>query len=265
MTLTNRLPLLRLLPGLILTACGTEASPNAAPAGTDTPSVYEQAVANPARSADDRARDAGRKPAAVLQFFGIEPRMAVLDLYSGGGYYSELLSYIVGGGGSVTAHSNKAYLDYVSDEVAARYADGRLGNVTVLMAENNELALEPDSLDAVLLMLTFHDFYFVDAERGWPRIDTPALLRVLYSGLRPGGIVGIVDHYAEAGAPRETGNSLHRIDPAIVIADMQAAGFELEATSDLLRNAQDDHSRNVFDPEVRGRTDRFVLRFRKPR
>jgi len=191
--------------------------------------------------------------------------MAVLDLYSGGGYYSELLSYIVGAGGSVTAHSNAAYLDYVRDEVAARYADDRLANVTVLMAENNELALEPASFDAMLLILTFHDFYFVDAEQGWPRIDTPALLGELYGALKPGGIVGIVDHCATPGAPRETGDSLHRIDPAIVIADMQAAGFELEASSNLLRNADDDHSRIVFDPEVRGRTDRFVLRFRKPR
>jgi predicted methyltransferase len=96
-------------------------------------------------------------------------------------------------------------------------------------------------------------------------IDGPVFLAELKKGLKPGGIVGVIDHSAEAGAGSETGSTVHRIDPAIVIADMQAAGFELEAGSDLLRNPDDDLSKVVFAPEVRGRTDRFVLRFRKPR
>jgi predicted methyltransferase len=96
-------------------------------------------------------------------------------------------------------------------------------------------------------------------------IDAEVFLAELKRGLKPGGIVGIIDHAAMAGAPSETGGTIHRIDPALIIADMRAAGFELEARSDLLHNPDDDLSKSVFAPDVRGKTDRFVLRFRKPR
>ncbi|MDH3547291.1 MAG: methyltransferase type 11 [Gammaproteobacteria bacterium] len=234
-----------------------------APAAVDA-SIYADAVANSARPAADRARDPGRKPAAVLEFFAIRPGMTVLDLFSGGGYYTEILAYVVGNNGRVIAHSNSAYLDFAGDEFEARYAEDRLGNVDILMAENNELRLEAESLDAILFVLSYHDIYYAAPQRGWPKIDGPALLAELGKGLKPGGIVGIVDHYAQAGSPRETGETLHRIDPAIVIAEMQAAGFELDASSDVLRNEGDDHSKQVFDPDVRGQTDRFLLRFKKP-
>lgn len=232
----------------------------AAPAVAD----YAAAVANPARSATDRERDAGRKPAEVLEFFGIQPGMRVLDVFSGGGYYSEILAYVVGPDGSISAHNNEAYAQYVGQEMMTRYGGDRLPNVDVLMAENNELALEADTYDAALLILSFHDIFYVDPDNGWPQIDGGAFLAEIHKGLKPGGIVGIVDHSAAAGAARETGNTLHRIDPAIVIADMEAAGFVLDAQSEILRNSDDDHSMNMADPQVRGRTDRFVMRFSKP-
>ena len=226
--------------------------------------MYAEAVANDARTAQDRARDAGRKPAEVLEFLGITENMTVLDMFSGGGYYTEILASLVGDGGRVIAHSNEAYLKFVGDEFTTRYEGNRLPNVDILMAENNELLLAPGSLDAIMLVLTYHDFFNDDTENGWPLIDVPALLGELHTGLKPGGLVGIIDHYAEPGAPVETGNTLHRIDPAIVLAGMQAAGFVLEEQSDLLRNPEDDYSRIVFDPELRGKTDRFLMRFRKP-
>jgi predicted methyltransferase len=226
-------------------------------------SVYSAAVANAGRSAKDLERDAHSKPAKVLQFFGIQPGMRVLDLFSGGGYYSELLSYIVGPDGSVVAHNNSAYVDYLGDEIDRRYADGRLPDVETLMAENNELSLAPGEFDAILMILAYHDVYYSNPKDGWPKIDAPKLLAELHQALKPGGVLGIVDHYAEAGAPRETGGTLHRIDPGIVIADVTGAGFELEGRSDELRNMNDDYSKIVFDPELRGRTDRFILRFRK--
>lgn len=244
---------------LMLAACDPD-SPQTIVDGA----IYADAVANPARSDTDRERDAKRKPAQVLAFMRIAPGMTVLDMFSGGGYYSELLSYVVGENGSVVSHSNEAYLSFVGDDFKAHHADGRLPNVDVLMAENNELDLEADRFDAILLILAFHDIYHVAPEHGWPRIDGERMLAELFKSLKPGGIVGIVDHFAEAGAPRETGNTVHRIDPGIVIADMQAAGFRLDAKSDLLRNMNDDYSKIVFDPELRGRTDRFVLRFVKP-
>lgn len=260
-----------LLLTLGIAACGQAAKEPSDSGATEAPAAapavtvdYAAAVLNPARPEADRSRDAQRKPAEVLEFFGIEPGMVVLDMFSGGGYYTEILAHVVGDDGRVYAHSNEAYLAYVGDEFDQRYAEDRLGNVEILMAENNELSLAPGSLDAVMLVLSFHDLYFAAPDDGWPAFDIPAFLGELWSGLKPGGIVGIVDHYAEAGASSATGGTVHRIDPAIVVDAMEAAGFVLDGQSDVLRNPQDDYSRIVFDPELRGRTDRFVLRFRKP-
>jgi predicted methyltransferase len=228
------------------------------------PDIYADAVASKSRLPGDYDRDAGRKPATVLEFFGIQPGDTVLDLFSGGGYYTELLSHVVGPEGKVVAQSNKAYLNFVGDEFEQRYADHRLPNVDVLMAENNELDLEPGTFDAIMLVLSYHDVYHADPDNGWAAIDRDKLLAELYAGLKPGGVFGIVDHVATAGAPAETGNTLHRIDPARVVRDLEAAGFELDGESDALANPADDHSKPVFDPEIRGKTDRFILRFRKP-
>jgi predicted methyltransferase len=253
---------------LALAACGQKSQqppqgPATKPAAAEI-SVYEAALAHPNRLAADLDSDARRKPAEVLAFFGIKPGMTVLDMFSGGGYYSELISYIVGPEGKVVAHNNAAYLNYIGDEFKQRLGGDRLPNAEVLMAENNELELPAGAFDAVTLILSYHDIFYVDVENGWPKIDGPQLLAEIYKSMKPGGVLGVVDHHAEAGSPRETGNSLHRIDPGIVIADLEIAGFVLEARSNILRNADDDYSKAVFDPMVRGKTDRFVMRFRKP-
>jgi len=226
-------------------------------------SVYAEAVANPSRLAEDRARDADRKPAAVLEFIGIEPDMTVLDMFAGGGYYTEIIAHIVGENGKVIAQTNEAYISFVGAEFEHRFGNDRLPNVEILMAENNELELSAGSVDAIMLVLSFHDIYSANPEQGWPKIDVPAFLAELHKALRSGGRVGIIDHYAAAGSPAETGNTTHRIDPAIVIADMNAAGFVLQAQSDMLRNPDDDYSKSVFEPTLRGKTDRFVMRFVK--
>jgi len=256
---------------LALANCGSPDSNNAAvpPAGNSPPveqkvDIYATAVADPARSTGDRERDAGRQPAAVLAFVGITPGMQVLDLYSGGGYYAELLSRVVGPDGRVHAHNNEAYLGFAGDEIDARYAGNRLANVESLMAENNELALDADSFDAITMILTYHDFYLADPDNGWPAIDGAKLRAELFNGLKPGGVVGLVDHAAPDGAPTTTGGTTHRIDRAVVIEEMTAAGFVLEESSDLLRNPEDDRLKSAFDPSIRGNTDRFMLRFRKP-
>lgn len=211
----------------------------------------------------DRDRDAARHPSQVLGMLGVEPGMTVLDLYSGGGYYTELLSMLVGPDGHVTAHNNTPYLNFVGEEIEARYQDGRLDNVEMMVADNNELDLEPGRYDAIMMMLTYHDIYYVDPDNGWPALDGPGLLAELHEGLKPGGALLVADHYAAAGSPPETGNTTHRIDPAIVIRELEAAGFELTDRGSFLRNKADDYSINVFDERVRGKTDRFVLRFEK--
>ena len=273
MTGTNRAIATLAFTGLaaIVVACGQqsadkpEAMVDSAPAAETGASLYATAVASTARPETDRARDASRKPAAVLEFFGIEPGMTVLDMFTGSGYYAEIIASVVGNEGKVIAHSNEAYLGFVGDAFEERFGSDRLVNVEVLMAENNELTLVADSLDAIMLVLSFHDLYHDDPESGWPRIDGPAFLAELRKGLKPGGILAIIDHYAATGAPSDVGDTLHRIDPAIVKADMAAAGFVLDAESDMLRNPDDNLEMIVFDPDIRGKTDRFVMRYRKPK
>ncbi|TFH40181.1 MAG: methyltransferase domain-containing protein, partial [Lysobacterales bacterium] len=194
-----------LLLANFLAACGQGAIDTSktvsVPAAPDK-AVYARVVANPQRSEADRARDSSRKPGKVLEFFAVTPGMTVLDLFSGGGYYTELLADLVGDAGHVVAHTNEAYLGFVGDEVDARYANDRLPNVEIWMAENNQLDIDDGRFDAILMVLSYHDLYYAEPEQGWPKIDAARLLRELYTGLKPGGILGIVDHYAEAGAPR---------------------------------------------------------------
>jgi len=229
-----------------------------------SPSLIDRAIRNPARPPVDREQDERRKAAEVLAFFGIEPGMVVLDLYSGGGYYAELLSYIVGSTGRVVAHNNTPYLSFAEDQLATRYSDGRLGNVEQLVAENNQLELAANVFDAIIMIKAFHDIYLVSEDMGWEEIDRGELLRQIFTALKSGGVLGIVDHAAEPGAQPETGGTLHRIDPAVIKRDLKAAGFRFDAEIDILRNPADDRSQVVFAPSVRDRTDRVVLRFRKP-
>ena len=243
----------------LLAGCAT--TPVSQAPGAQTVKVL---LASTDRLEADTQRDASRKPSDVISFFGIAPGMTVLDVFAGGGYYTEVASHVVGSSGAVHSQNNRAYLDYAKDEIAGRYKEGRLANVTPLMAENNELTLAPQSYDAVLIVLGYHDVYFVDADNGWPEIDRNQFLAELYKGLKPGGVLGVVDHAAAAGAPAEVGGTLHRIDPQRVIDDFTGAGFVLEGTSEVLLNAEDTLDKPMFDPQVRGKTSRFVHRYRRP-
>jgi predicted methyltransferase len=226
--------------------------------------AIHMALANPARPAADRDTDSRRKPETVLGFFAIEPGMTVLDMYSGGGYYAEILAYTVGADGKVWAHNNQPYLNWLKDPIAARYADGRLDQVKRFTAENNELELPAATFDAVTMILCYHDIYHVDEKNGWTKIDGPALLGEIYQAMKPGAVLGVVDHAAAPGAPAESGETLHRIDPALAKKEIVAAGFVFEAQSNALRSSDDDASKSSFDESVRGKTDRFIYRFRKP-
>jgi predicted methyltransferase len=245
---------------------GNTPAPAAAPAATGVPAVdYQAALAAPSRLASDREQDARRKPAEVLAFFGVQRGMSVLDLFSGGGYYSELLAAVVGPTGRVVAHNNSAYLRGLEDEHAQRFGDPqRLPNVERLAAEGNALELEPAQFDFVLMSNVYHDVYYVDPANGWPAIDGARLLAEVFASMKPGATLGLTDHAAAPGSPAETGGTLHRIDPELVKRDFAAVGFVFDAQSDVLRNPADDRTKGMFDPAVRGQTDRFVLRFRKP-
>jgi predicted methyltransferase len=185
-------------------------------------------------------------------------------MWAGGGFYTELLAHVVGESGKVVVHANTPILAFSGEDHTNRHADNRLPNTEILLAENNELALEADSFDAATIILNYHDLYWSSEEYGWEQIDVSVFLAELYKCIKPGGTLGIIDHQAVSGSPAETGNTLHRIDSAIVIAELEGAGFVLDGESDVLANPEDDHTKGVFDPEIRGKTDRYVLRFRKP-
>jgi predicted methyltransferase len=245
-------------------APGAGTAPAAAPAGASGDAIAS-ALAAPGRLPEDLPQDVNRKPAELLAFFGVKPGMTVLDLYSAGGYYTEILSQVVGPTGRVHAHNNTPYLGYSKDEIAKRYADpGRLANVERFTAENNALELPDNTFDFVLMSMVYHDVYFEHAESGWKRVDAPKMLAEISSSMKSGAILGVLDHVAAAGAPAETGGTLHRIDPELLKKDITSAGFVLDAESDMLRNPADDHTLEVFDPGIRGKTDRVVLKFRKP-
>ena len=262
----NTRPALFLCLGVSLLVGGCAGNGPAAnsfvPSGTSA--AIAAAIADPRRPATDVARDAGRKPQAILEFAGLAPGLNVLDMFAGGGYYTELATYLVGPEGKVVAYNNTGYSVVAGKQIASRYAGGRLPSVEQLTSENNETQLPASTFDVVLFVLSYHDVYYLDGERGWALIDRPRLLKEVFDSVRPGGRVIVIDHIAQAAMPAEQVRALHRIDPALIKADFQAAGFRLDAESDVLRNPDDDFNVIAMAPQVRGKTDRAVLRFVKP-
>jgi predicted methyltransferase len=223
-----------------------------------------EALATPDRIEADRQSDPFRRPDLILNFFGIEPGMTVLDLFSGGGYYTEIISRVVGEEGSVVAHNNEAYRAYAKDAIDQRYAENRLANVQTMTAEADELNLPENTFDVALAMLTWHDFYYLDEENGWPAIDETSLVEKLCSALKPGAVLGLTDHVAANGSePEKSAQNLHRIDPQRIKADLEGTCFNYEGELKVLRNPQDDHNQPMFAEGVRGKTDRVVYRFRR--
>ena len=230
--------------------------------GVDVNEAVAAAVSNPQRPAEDLEKDKNRKPAQVLSFFEIQPGMTVLDLFSGGGYYTELLNSLVGEDGKVIAHTNEAYIPFSGEIYQKRYVDGRLAQTTTIITEANDLDLEENSLDAAMLVLTWHDFLFADEENGWQDIDEDLLIDKLCNAMKPGGVLGLIDHVANSGGdPAQVAKSMHRVDPQLVRDSFADSCFKLEAEAAFLRNKKDDHTLAPFDQSVRGKTDRFVFRF----
>ncbi len=224
----------------------------------------DAAIAHEDRLPEDFNLDKNRRPEAVLAAFNVQPGSVVFDVFSGGGYYTELFSHIVGDEGRVIAHANTAYRRFAGDIVDRRYGDDgmRLGNVERRIAEVDALEFKPSSLDFVSMVLTFHDFFFENED--WPAIDEVRFVEKLHGAVKPGGRVGVVDHQAAEGRGTEDVFSLHRIEQDVVIRIFEDAGFRLIAESPALRNPEDDHRRSVFDPSIRRRTDRFILVFERP-
>ena len=215
---------------------------------------YAAALASPERPAADTVRDADRKPAALMAFARIKPGTLVAELVPGGGYYTRLLSLAVGSAGHVYTYGLRA------NPAIAAWAQGH-PNVTEGIAAPGA-GLAPVPVDVVWTTLNYHDLK--NSKQG--DRDTAAVINeAAFKALKPGGIYLINDHQTAKGMGITQTATLHRIEDVAVIREVEAAGFKLEARSAILAHPADDHSIKVVESGIRGKTDQFVLRFRKPK
>lgn len=238
--------LIALSLGAAAAGCATQAP---------APSVdYRAVLADPIRPEADRVRDADRKPAELVAFAGVRPGDKVAELAPGGGYFTRILSGVVGPEGRIYALGGRPS-PAVQELASAR------PNVVFSVIEPGTVPA-PEPVDVVWTTLNYHDFKNAKVGTGDGAASVNA---AAFRALKPGGIYFIVDHEAGAGAQADVTSTLHRVESAIVRREVEAAGFRLEATSNLLRHPADDRKTKVNETGIRGKTDQFVLRFRKPR
>jgi predicted methyltransferase len=233
-------------------ACASTARP-------PTVDSFKTLVDAPDRSADDRAMDPGRKPAAMLAFIGVRPGWRVADLATSDGYTGELLARAVAPGGVVFGQNDEWLVEkFVSESWKERLAKPANKNVVRVVRDfDDPLPPEALGLDAVVMNLFYHDTY-------WLEVDRKKMNAAVFTSLRPGGVYVIVDHSAKDGAGDSGVKELHRIEEKMVRAEVEAAGFKLVETSDFLRNPQDTRDWFTLEEGRRGTSDRFALKFVKP-
>jgi predicted methyltransferase len=216
------------------------------------------AVADTARPATDTARDATRKPAEIVAFAGVKPGDKVAEMMPGGGYFTRVLAKTVGPKGHVYALVPTGFANRPGGLDALNALAAQYGNVTVVATDLAAFKV-PEPVDVVWTSENYHDFH------NGPTANIAGLNKAAFDALKPGGVYYIEDHAAAAGSGTTATSTLHRIDPAAAISEVEAAGFKLDGQSQALANAGDAHDKPVFDPSVRGKTDKFALRFKKPR
>ena len=226
------------------------------------PSNIANAVADQNRPDEDRQRDADRKPAEVLAFVGIKNGEKVADFIPGTGYFSRILSNAVGPQGHVYGFFPSELANFIKRPLPPNGSTPYLEfkNVSVIAVPVNDFAA-PEALDLVWISLNYHDLH----DPFFAPADLAKINKAVFAALKPGGHYVVIDHAAAAGSGLRDTNTLHRIDEASVKSEVEAAGFRLEAASDLLHNAGDPRTANVKDPAIRGKTDQFILKFRKPK
>ena len=231
----------RLLPLVLIAAAAPAVSP-----------TIQAALADPAR-ADQAGDDARRQAAAVLAFSGVKPGDAVIDFLPGSGYWTRIFTGVVGAKGHVYAYWPQGGEKYAAKALPALQARG-LANVTAEV-QTTKLPTPPRPVDLFWTTQNYHDI---------PEGMTTAFNAAVFKALKPGGTYLVIDHADARGAVRSE-PFRHRIDPAVVRSQVTSAGFRFVGQSTVLANPADDHSKPVFDPSVRGRTDQFVFRFQRPR
>jgi len=224
------------------------------------PGPIAAALSDAGRPQADKDRDAARHPGEILAFAGIAPGQKVADFIMGGGYWTRILGGIVGANGKVYAYQPAEFIQfraaYADEQKAA--VQGRANVVPLSDSLKSFAFAEP--LDAIMTVQNWHDLHLKMAPPG----AAAAIARKLYDSLKPGGVLLVIDHVANADPGFAVPQTLHRIDPAAARAEIESAGFKFEGELPLLRNPADPHTANVFTPEVRGKTDQFIYKFRKP-
>ena len=252
-----------LAASLSLSACMHEPSAPSAPSAASNPGYIAAAVADSNRPDADKLRDANRKPVQTLEFLGVKPGEQIAEILPGSGYFTRIFSKAVGPSGHVYAlvperpANAPANLPDLAGAVKAIAADPNYTNVTVVIQPLTKL-VTPAPVDLVFTAQNYHDLH------NFP-VDVVAFNRTILDSLKPGGLYVVLDHSAPAGSGLADTKTLHRIDADVVKQEVTAAGFEFVGASDVLANAADSRTAAVFDPSIRGKTDQFILKFRKPK
>ena len=218
---------------------------------------------NTDRSEADKTRDARSRPDVTLAMLDIGPGDVVFDVFGGGGYYSDLIARVVGEDGKVYLHNNQAYRNFVKDALNQRMSQNNMPQLIQYDREVDDLGIQEDSLDAAMIIMSYHDVFYDDQKNNWPQIDHQDFIKQIQTGLKKGGRFMVVDHQANSGRQAMDAQSLHRIEKDYAIQRIEALGFKLVAESAVLANPNDDMSTSVFAPESRGKTDRFIIVFEK--
>lgn len=229
-------------------------------AAASLPPAIARAAADPART--DQAKDDPRRHGPeILAFAGVKPGDKVIDLIPGAAYWTRLFSKTVGPRGHVYGIWPKPYADEAGRDVQLYGGLARNGypNTSVAVEPATQLTA-PEKVDLIFTSQNYHDY----PDKFMGLIDPSVFNKAAFAALKPGGILLIIDHQAAAGSGMRDTDTLHRIDGAIVKKQVTAAGFRFVGESKLLANPADDHAKAVFDKSIRGRTDQFIYKFRKP-
>jgi predicted methyltransferase len=227
--------------------------------------VIDAAIADPGRPAPDVAKDASRKPAEIVEFARVKPGETVMDIWPGSGYWSRIFSKVVGPNGKVYSYVPAEIASFKGDPVAvAKAIGGEPGHGNVIEV-SDPLAADPPAqfagtLDVAFIFENYHDTY----DPFMKGADVAAYNRAVFKLLKHGGYYVVIDHAAPAGSGLAHTNDTHRIDPAMARSEIEKAGFVFDGESKVLANPDDPRTALVFDPSIRGKTDRFAYRFRKP-
>jgi predicted methyltransferase len=246
----------RILIAAFSIALAVAAAP-AAPAAV--PDYIAKAVADPSRPADDRKFDERRKPAEILAYANVKPGETVGEFLPGGGYYTRLLSDVVGPQGKVYALETTTWGKGNIEATKAALGEPGRGNVKLDLAPLGTFHL-PAKVDLFWTTNNYHDLHIPK----YANVDMTRFNKLVFDSLKPGGVYFIVDHAAAPGSGASDSPKLHRIEKATVIKEVTAAGFKLVGDNDLLRNPADDHTKTVFTPALRFKTDQFILKFARP-